>query len=89
MAAHPGTTLTKLYASGPNLGRTRPARHEALVERLARWGLVVRSVHTGLLPPLYAATSPEATSVTGSVTSSRRHARPFHAYGPLCLIWLW
>lgn len=41
MAAHPGTTLTKLYASGPNLGRTRPARHEALVERLARcaWGV--------------------------------------------------
>lgn len=24
MAAHPGTTLTRLYASGPNLGRTRP-----------------------------------------------------------------
>ncbi|MEV8398338.1 SDR family oxidoreductase [Streptomyces niveus] len=62
MAAHPGTTLTKLYASGPNLGRTRPARHAALVERLARWGLVVQSVDAGLLPPLYAATSPAAKS---------------------------
>ncbi|MGW8670355.1 SDR family oxidoreductase [Streptomyces niveus] len=62
MAAHPGTTLTKLYASGPNLGRTRPARNAALVERLARWGLVVQSVDAGLLPPLYAATSPAAKS---------------------------
>ncbi|MEV8344159.1 hypothetical protein [Streptomyces niveus] len=62
MAAPPGTTLTKLYASGPNLGRTRPACHEALVERLARWGLVVQSVDAGLLPPLYAATSPVARS---------------------------
>lgn len=62
MAAHPGTTLTNLYASGPNLGRTRPARHEALVERFARWGLFVQSVDAGLLPPLYAATSPAANS---------------------------
>lgn len=62
MAAHPGTTLTNLYASGPNLGRTRPARHEALVERLARWGLFVQSVDAGLLPPLFAATSPAARS---------------------------
>ncbi|KQZ18685.1 SDR family oxidoreductase [Streptomyces clavifer] len=59
-AAHPGTTLTNLYASGPNLGRTRPAPHQAVIERLARWGLLVHSVDAGLLPLLYAATSPEA-----------------------------
>ncbi|MFH9089143.1 SDR family oxidoreductase [Streptomyces sp. NPDC017673] len=59
-AAHPGTTLTNLYASGPNLGRARPSPHEAIVRRLARWGLLVQSVDAGLLPLLYAATSPEA-----------------------------
>ncbi|MFE4829283.1 SDR family oxidoreductase [Streptomyces sp. NPDC056672] len=59
-AAHPGTTLTNLYASGPNLGRTRPAPHEAIMKRLAGWGVFVHSVDAGLLPPLYAATSPQA-----------------------------
>ncbi|MFI7394942.1 SDR family oxidoreductase [Streptomyces tendae] len=59
-AAHPGTTLTNLYASGPNLGRSRPSPHEAIVRWLARWGLLVQSVDAGLLPLLYAATSPEA-----------------------------
>ncbi|MFF3873749.1 SDR family oxidoreductase [Streptomyces sp. NPDC001978] len=59
-AAHPGTTLTNLYASGPNLGRTRPAPHEAIMKRLARWGIFVHSVDAGLLPLLYAATSPDA-----------------------------
>ncbi|MGW6740166.1 SDR family oxidoreductase [Streptomyces sp. NPDC055025] len=59
-AAHPGTTLTNLYASGPNLGRTRPAPHEAIMKRLAGWGVFVHAVDAGLLPPLYAATSPQA-----------------------------
>ncbi|MYX32754.1 MULTISPECIES: SDR family oxidoreductase [unclassified Streptomyces] len=59
-AAHPGTTLTNLYASGPNLGRSRPAPHEAIMRRLARWGLFAQTVDAGLLPPLYAATSPDA-----------------------------
>ncbi|MGP4052012.1 SDR family oxidoreductase [Streptomyces sp. 2A115] len=59
-AAHPGTTLTNLYASGPNLGRARPAPHEAIMKRLARWGLLVHTVDAGLQPILYAATSPEA-----------------------------
>ncbi|MCX5087603.1 SDR family oxidoreductase [Streptomyces sp. NBC_00365] len=59
-AAHPGTTLTNLYASGPNLGRTRPAPYEAIMKQLARWGVLVHSVEAGLLPPLYAATSPQS-----------------------------
>ncbi|MGC5567833.1 SDR family oxidoreductase [Streptomyces sp. FR-108] len=59
-AAHPGTTLTNLYASGPNLGRARPAPHERIMRRLASWGILVHSVDAGLLPILYAATSPEA-----------------------------
>ncbi|MFC7533905.1 SDR family oxidoreductase [Actinoplanes sp. GCM10030250] len=59
-AAHPGTTLTGLYAAGPNLGRERPAPHEAIMTRLARWGVLVHSIDQGLQPILYAATSPAA-----------------------------
>ncbi|MGK5740618.1 SDR family oxidoreductase [Micromonospora sp. URMC 103] len=58
--AHPGTTLTNLYASGPSLGRERPSRQEAVMRRLARWGLFVQDVEAGLLPALHAATSPDA-----------------------------
>jgi NAD(P)-dependent dehydrogenase (short-subunit alcohol dehydrogenase family) len=58
--AHPGTTLTNLYTSGPNLGRGRPSRLQAIMKRLAGWGLFVQNVDAGLLPALYAATSPQA-----------------------------
>ncbi|MGC4810749.1 SDR family oxidoreductase [Micromonospora sp. DT228] len=58
--AHPGTTMTNLYASGPNLGRSRPSLHHSIMSRLARWGVLVHSVDAGLLPALYAATSPQA-----------------------------
>ncbi|PRX20428.1 NAD(P)-dependent dehydrogenase (short-subunit alcohol dehydrogenase family) [Actinoplanes italicus] len=59
-AAHPGTTLTGLYAAGPNLGRQRPAPHEAIMSRLARWGILVHGVEQGLQPILYAAADPHA-----------------------------
>jgi NAD(P)-dependent dehydrogenase (short-subunit alcohol dehydrogenase family) len=59
-AAHPGTTLTGLYAAGPNLGRAKPSPIEAVMKHLARWGLLVQGVDRGLLPALYAATDPEA-----------------------------
>jgi NAD(P)-dependent dehydrogenase (short-subunit alcohol dehydrogenase family) len=58
--AHPGTTLTNLYASGPNLGRRRPSPYASIVKRLAGWGVFVQTVDAGLLPALYAATSPQA-----------------------------
>jgi hypothetical protein len=58
--AHPGTTLTNLYASGPNLGRARSSPQQAIMARLARWGVFVQDVQAGLLPALYAATSPDA-----------------------------
>ena len=58
--AHPGTTLTNLYASGPNLGRGKPAPHQAIMARLAGWGVFVQAVDQGLQPVLYAATSPQA-----------------------------
>ncbi|GAA1856294.1 SDR family oxidoreductase [Asanoa iriomotensis] len=59
-AAHPGTTLTGLYQAGPNLGRKRPAPHEAIMRRLNRLGLLVHGVEQGTLPVVYAATSPQA-----------------------------
>jgi NAD(P)-dependent dehydrogenase (short-subunit alcohol dehydrogenase family) len=59
-AAHPGTTLTGLYTAGPNLGRTRPAPHQAIMSRLHRWGLLVHGVDQGLQPILYAATAEQA-----------------------------
>lgn len=59
-AAHPGTTLTNLYASGPSMGRDRPSPYQALMKRLAGWGVFVHTVDAGLLPALYAATSPQA-----------------------------
>lgn len=58
--AHPGTTLTNLYASGPSLGRAKRSPHEAVMKRLLRLGLFVQDVDAGLLPALYAATSPRA-----------------------------
>ncbi|AGZ41702.1 SDR family oxidoreductase [Actinoplanes friuliensis] len=51
-AAHPGTTITNLYAARPKL--------EKIMTRLARRGVLVQEVGRGLLPILYAATSPEA-----------------------------
>ncbi|MGJ6964646.1 SDR family oxidoreductase [Streptosporangium sp. G11] len=58
--AHPGTTLTNLYASGPNLGREHPSPLEAIMTRLSRLGLFVQTVDRGALPALYAATDPGA-----------------------------
>jgi NAD(P)-dependent dehydrogenase (short-subunit alcohol dehydrogenase family) len=59
-AAHPGTTLTGLYAAGPNLGRDKPGKLESVMARLAKLGLFVQGVDQGLQPALYAATSPSA-----------------------------
>ncbi|MEU4161352.1 SDR family oxidoreductase [Actinoplanes sp. NPDC026670] len=59
-AAHPGTTLTGLYAAGPNLGRAGRAPHEAIMSRLHRWGVLVQGVEQGMMPILYAATADQA-----------------------------
>jgi NAD(P)-dependent dehydrogenase (short-subunit alcohol dehydrogenase family) len=64
-AAHPGTTLTGLYAAGPNLGRSKPAPHEAIMRRLASWGLFVQDVSFGLQPALYAVTLGEGGRLYG------------------------
>jgi NAD(P)-dependent dehydrogenase (short-subunit alcohol dehydrogenase family) len=58
--AHPGLTSTNLQASGPNLGRRRASPVDRIFKRLARSGRLVQTVDTGLLPTLFAATSPAA-----------------------------
>jgi len=58
--AHPGFTSTNLLAAGPNLGRKRPSAIGRISRRFSRVGLVLQGVDTGLLPALYAATSPQA-----------------------------
>ena len=58
--SHPGLTSTNLQAAGPNLGRTRPGPMDPIFKRLSRLGLLVQTVDGGLLPALYAATSPDA-----------------------------
>jgi NAD(P)-dependent dehydrogenase (short-subunit alcohol dehydrogenase family) len=59
--AHPGFTSTNLQLVGPNMGRAkRRSPWDPIFKRLSRRGLLVQTVETGLLPALYAATSPEA-----------------------------
>ena len=58
--AHPGTTYTRLYSVGPNMGRGKPSPYDGLMRRLSKVGLFVQTVDKGLLPALYAATSPRA-----------------------------
>lgn len=59
-AAHPGTTYSNLYASGPNLGRSKPSRIDGIFRRLSKAGVFVQSVDAGLLPALHAAISSDA-----------------------------
>jgi NAD(P)-dependent dehydrogenase (short-subunit alcohol dehydrogenase family) len=58
--AHPGLTSTNLQAAGPNMGRKRPSLMDPIVRRLSRWGFLVQTVDHGVLPSLYAVTSPQA-----------------------------
>jgi len=53
-AAHPGGTATNLQTSGPREGRELPKFAQRVLTR------VMQPVETGILPSLYAATSPDA-----------------------------
>ena len=59
--SHPGLTSTNLQASGPNMGRKNASPMDPIFKRLSRLGWPVQSVDGGLLPALYAATSPVAS----------------------------
>src|SRR5271166_6036011 len=60
-AAHPGLTKTNLQISGPSHGREKPATMERLYK--LSWRLTPflwQEIDEGILPALYAATSPQA-----------------------------
>jgi NAD(P)-dependent dehydrogenase (short-subunit alcohol dehydrogenase family) len=60
-AAHPGLTMTNLQISGPSHGRSKPSPMEQLYKlswRLAPF--LWQEIDEGILPALYAATSPQA-----------------------------
>src|SRR6201993_1849568 len=60
-AAHPGLTKTNLQISGPSHGRSKPSTMERLFK--LSWRLTPflwQEIDEGILPALYAATSPQA-----------------------------
>ena len=60
-AAHPGLTETNLQISGPSHGRSKPSTMERLYK--LSWRLTPflwQEIDEGILPALYAATSPQA-----------------------------
>jgi NAD(P)-dependent dehydrogenase (short-subunit alcohol dehydrogenase family) len=58
--AHPGLTATNLLAAHPEMGRDGDTIMVRLIRRLSRSGVLAQTVEGGLLPALYAATSPQA-----------------------------
>jgi len=60
-AAHPGLTATNLQSSGPNMGRSGASPMSRWFPVLARFPFLIQQVETGILPALFAATSPDAT----------------------------
>jgi NAD(P)-dependent dehydrogenase (short-subunit alcohol dehydrogenase family) len=60
LASHPGITPTNLLASHPEMGRAGDTFAVRMIRRLARGGVFAHTVEEGLLPALYAATSPQA-----------------------------
>jgi NAD(P)-dependent dehydrogenase (short-subunit alcohol dehydrogenase family) len=60
-AAHPGLTKTNLQISGPSHGRSRPSTMERLYKLSWRFTpFLWQEIDEGILPALYAATSPQA-----------------------------
>jgi NAD(P)-dependent dehydrogenase (short-subunit alcohol dehydrogenase family) len=61
IAAHPGLTKTNLQISGPSRGRAKPSTMERFYKFSWRFmPFTWQDVDEGILPALYAATSPEA-----------------------------
>ena len=59
--SHPGITATNLLAAHPEMGRDGDTVAVRMIRRLSRGGVLAQTVEEGLLPALYAATSPRAT----------------------------
>ncbi|ETK34912.1 SDR family oxidoreductase [Microbispora sp. ATCC PTA-5024] len=59
-AAHPGATVTNLQITGPQMGRRSPGPVMAVTRAFYRVPWMWQQIPTGILPALYAATSPAA-----------------------------
>ena len=60
-AAHPGLTKTNLQITGPSHGREKPALMQRLYTTSWRWApFLWQEIDDGILPALYAATTPHA-----------------------------
>ena len=57
---HPGLTATNLLAAHPEMGRDGDTVMVRMIRRLSHGGVLAQTVEGGLLPALYAATSPQA-----------------------------
>ena len=62
--AHPGVSATNLLAAHPEMGRAGDTGAVRAIRFLARFGVLAQTADEGLLPALYAATSPQATGGT-------------------------
>jgi len=58
--AHPGIVATNLLAAHPEMGRDGDTVMARMIRLLSRGGILAQTVEGGLLPALYAATSPQA-----------------------------
>jgi NAD(P)-dependent dehydrogenase (short-subunit alcohol dehydrogenase family) len=58
--SHPGITATNLLAAHPEMGRPKDTVLVRIIRRLSSIGFLAQTVDEGLLPALYAATSPQA-----------------------------
>jgi len=59
-ATHPGLTVTNLQSAGPNMGRTGASAMSRWFPVMARFPFLIQQADTGILPALFAATSPDA-----------------------------
>ena len=62
--AHPGISATNLLASHPEMGRPSDTAGVRFIRFMSRFGVLAQTAEEGLLPALYAATSPQATGGT-------------------------
>ncbi|MDG4663323.1 SDR family oxidoreductase [Mycobacterium sp. 236(2023)] len=58
--SHPGVTATNLLAAQPHMGRSRDTLSVRMIRATTRLGILTQTVDQGLLPALYAGTSPLA-----------------------------
>ncbi|BCY11919.1 SDR family oxidoreductase [Actinoplanes sp. L3-i22] len=74
--AHPGIAATNLLAAHPEMGRSGDTPQVRVIRFLSRFGVLAQTVEEGVLPALFAATSPLAAG--GALYGP---SGPFHLTG--------